>query len=48
MNGSVNDDTPAKGVNEVTLTAMASDSGSNSFSNGAVVPEGSETTARKL
>ena len=47
MNGSVNDDTPAKGVNEVTLTAMASDSGSNSFSNGAVVPEGNETTASK-
>ena len=47
MNGSVNDDTPAKGVNEVTLTAMASDPGSNSFSNGAVVPEGNETTASK-
>ena len=47
MNGSVNDDTPAKGINEVTLTAMASDPGSNSFSNGAVVPEGNETTASK-
>ncbi|WP_439109019.1 Rib/alpha-like domain-containing protein [Lactobacillus paragasseri] len=47
MNGSVNDDTPAKGVNEVTLTAMASDPGSNSFSNGAVVPAGNETTALK-
>ena len=47
MNGSVNDNTPAKGVNEVTLTAMASDPGSNSFSNGAVVPEGNETTASK-
>ena len=47
MNGSVNDDTPAKGVNEVTLTAMTSDPGSNSFSNGAVVPEGNETTASK-
>ncbi|MGI1820453.1 Rib/alpha-like domain-containing protein, partial [Lactobacillus johnsonii] len=47
MNGSVNDDTPAKGVNEVILTAMDSDPGSNSFSNGAVVPEGNETTASK-
>ena len=47
MNESVNDDTPAKGVNEVILTAMPSDPGSNSFSNGAVVPEGNETTASK-
>ncbi|MCC4349236.1 YPDG domain-containing protein [Limosilactobacillus reuteri] len=47
MNGSVNDNTPAKGVNEVILTPSASDPGSNSFSNGAVVPEGSETKASK-
>ena len=47
MNGSVNDDTPAKGVNEVVLTPNASDPGSNSFSNGAVVPEGNETKASK-
>ena len=47
MNGSVNDDTPAKGVNEVTLTPLASAPGSNSFSNGAVVPEGNETTSSK-
>ncbi|WP_156249945.1 Rib/alpha-like domain-containing protein [Limosilactobacillus reuteri] len=47
MNGSVNDNTPAKGVNEVILTPSASDPGSNSFSNGAVIPEGSETKASK-
>ncbi|MCD7138764.1 YPDG domain-containing protein, partial [Limosilactobacillus balticus] len=47
MNGSVNDDTPAKGVNEVVLTPDVSDPGSNSFSNGAVVPEGNETEASK-
>ncbi|MCC4420678.1 YPDG domain-containing protein, partial [Limosilactobacillus reuteri] len=47
MNGSVNDNTPAKGVNEVILTPSASDPGSNSFSNGAVVPEGNETKASK-
>ncbi|MCC4436280.1 YPDG domain-containing protein [Limosilactobacillus reuteri] len=47
MNGSVNDNTPAKGVNEVILTPSASDPGSNSFSNGAIVPEGSETKASK-
>ncbi|QDR71697.1 YSIRK-type signal peptide-containing protein [Limosilactobacillus reuteri] len=47
MNGSVNDNTPAKGINEVILTPSASDPGSNSFANGAVVPEGSETKASK-
>ena len=45
MNGSVNDDTPAQGVNEVVLTANPSDPGSNSFSDGVVVPEGKETEA---
>lgn len=45
MIGSVNDDSPAQGVNEVTLTANPSYTGSNSFSDGKVVPEGNETTA---
>ena len=45
MIDSVNADTPAKGVNEVILTANPSETGSNSFSDGSVVPEGTETAA---
>ncbi|WP_298493180.1 Rib/alpha-like domain-containing protein, partial [uncultured Lactobacillus sp.] len=45
MNGSVNDDTAGQGVNEVILTPNASDPGSNSFSNGTVVPEENEVVA---
>ncbi|WP_261376916.1 Rib/alpha-like domain-containing protein [Lactobacillus gasseri] len=45
MIDSVNADTPAKGVNEVILAANPSETGSNSFSDGSVVPEGTETAA---